>query len=192
MSCVRPDRMDLYLEGELRGAERREVEGHLAACPACLRILEDRRVLAQAFSSLPPIDIPEGFAAAILAKLPAERRPASGWLAALATGIALLLVGLVGYHVIAGKSVAEVLVSMGRSLVGFISLAVPFVAKLLKLVPVFIALARDLGTTLLRGLGFVSSLLRPEVVGLILALGLGLSLLLVFGVKKIVSLGEKS
>ena len=34
-----------FLDGELADAERREVEGHLAECPACSAIIEEQRQL---------------------------------------------------------------------------------------------------------------------------------------------------
>lgn len=191
MSCFRPDRMDLYLDGELVEAERREFEEHLALCPACRRALEDRRTLDQAFSSLPPIEVPPDFAAAILARLPEDRR-AFGWFASIVTGTALLFAGLLGYHILTGESLLGILMSVGRSVIGFIGLAVPLIAKVLELVRVFLKLTGDLGAALIKGLGILSSLLRPEIIGFTLLLGLALSLLLVLGVKKIVSLGEKS
>jgi predicted anti-sigma-YlaC factor YlaD len=191
MSCLRPDRMDLFLEGELDGPERCDVEGHLAACPACRRVLEERRVLSLAVAGLPAIEVPSDFARAVMDRLPTERRPAFGWLASAATGTALFLAGLLGYHLLTGESLAGVLVSVGRSVIGFVSLVIPILAKVFKLVRVFIKVVADLGTALLKGLGVLASLLRPEILGLVLALGLVLFFLVFFGVRKIVSLGEK-
>ena len=190
MSCLRPDRMGLYLEGELSGPERREFEEHLAACPGCARTLEDRRALDLVFSSLPPIEVPPGFSASVLARLPGKPRFAFGRLAAVVTGTGLLLAGLLGAHLLTGESLAEVLVSFGRSVIGFASLAVPFVAKVFKVLQVFVKLAGDLGAALVKGLGVLSSLLSPEAIGAALLLGLAISLLLIFGVRKIASLGE--
>jgi predicted anti-sigma-YlaC factor YlaD len=190
MSCLRPDRLALYLEGELSGPERREFEEHLAVCPACSRALEDRRALDLAFSSLPPIEVPPDFVTAVLARLPGRPRPVFGWLTAVVTGTAMLLAGLLGYHLITGESVVQVMLSVGRFILGFVSLAVPFVAKVFKVFQVFLKLAAELGASLVKGLGVLSSLLSPEAIGAALLLGLAMSLLLVFGVKKIASLGE--
>jgi anti-sigma factor RsiW len=182
--------MDLYLEGELSEPERREFEEHLAVCPGCAGKLEDRRALDLAFSSLPPIDVPRDFAAAVLARLPDIPRPAFGWLPSVVTGTALLLAGLLGYHLITGESVVQVMLSVGRFILGIVSLAVPFVAKVFKVLQVFVKLAGDLGAALVKGLGVLSSLLSPEAIGAALLLGLAMSVLLVFGIRKIASLGE--
>jgi hypothetical protein len=182
--------MDLYLEEELSEPERREFEEHLAICPGCAGTLEDRRVLNLAFSSLPPIKVPLDFSASVLSRLPEQARFAFGWLAAVMTGTGLLLAGLLGAHLLTGESLADVLVTLGRSAIGTVSLAIPFVAKIFKTLQVFLKLAGDLGVALVKHLGVLSSLLTPEAIGVVLVLGLAVSLLLVFGVRKIASLGE--
>lgn len=192
MTCLRPDRMDLYLEGELDEAERRELEAHLDACPACRRSLEDRQALNMAVAGLPPFDIPPDFAATVLSRLPAGERPAPGWLAPVVTGTSILLAGLLGAHLLTGESLADVLVSLGRSVIGFLSLALPLFAKALELARVFIKLAGEMGTAVLKALGGLTSLLRPQILSFIVVLAIVLSFLVLFGVKKIVSLGERS
>lgn len=192
MTCLRPDRMDLYLEGELDKAECRELEAHLGACPACRRLLEDRRALNMAVAGLPPIDIPPDFAAAVLSRLPAGERRAPGWLAPVATGTAILLTGLLGAYLLTGESLADVLVSLGRSVIDFLGLAVPLFAKTLELARVLVKLSGEMSAAVLKALGALSSLLRLQVLGLGLALAIILSFLVLFGVKKIVSLGERS
>jgi anti-sigma factor RsiW len=192
MSCLRPDTMDLYLEGALSESERRGFDEHLGVCPACRRALEDRRALNLAFSSLPPIEVPPGFAAAVLARLPEEPRSAFGWLVSVATGTGVFLAGLLGYYLLTGESLAGVLISAGRGVLGFLSLAAPFLVKVFKVLQVFLALAGDFARALVKGLGVVSSLVSPEAIGLALLLGLTLALLLAVGVRKIVTHGERS
>lgn len=192
MSCHRPDRMGLYLEDALPESERREFEEHLGACPACRRALEDRRALDLAFSSLPPIEVPPDFAAAVLARLPDEPISVFGWLVSVVTGMGVFLAGLLGYYLLTGESLAGILISAGRGVLGFISLAAPLLAKIFKVLQVVAALAVEMAKALVKGLGVVSSLFSPEVIGLGLVLGLALTLLLAAGVRKIVTQGERS
>lgn len=50
------DRLSTYLDGELEGAGRAEVEAHLAVCPDCAFLLEAMRDARGALAALPEID----------------------------------------------------------------------------------------------------------------------------------------
>jgi anti-sigma factor RsiW len=57
MTCERIEELlSAYLEGELSGAEKREVEAHLAGCPSCAELLSFLRETQGALSSLPEIE----------------------------------------------------------------------------------------------------------------------------------------
>jgi hypothetical protein len=191
MSCPNPGRMELYLEGALPAPERAEFERHLDACPACRLELEDRRLLGQALASLPPIDVPEGFAEAVMARIPRARRTGLGWVSATVVGIGVVLAMLLAYHLASGESLAEVLGAVGRAVAGVFGLLVPLAAKAFMLGRVLIELIKDVGAALLRGLGILSPLIRPELIGAILILGSALFLVAILGLRKIVSLGER-
>ncbi len=192
MSCLRPDRMDLYLEGELEAAERREFEAHLGRCPACREAIEDRRAFERAASSLAAIEVPPGFAAAVMARLPAGRRRALGGLVVSLSIAGALLAGLIGYRLVTGESLAGALIAVGRFLAGLAGAVVTWLAKAIGLVGVLLDVAADFGKVVWNGLGVLGSVYRPEVIGAILVLAFGLSVLVLFGVKKIVSLGERT
>jgi anti-sigma factor RsiW len=191
MTCIRPDWMDLYLEGGLAEAERRELEDHFGRCPDCRRALKERRLFERAASSLPAIEIPPGFAQAILDRLPPSRAAAFGWLASGVTGFLALLTALLGYYLSTGESLLDILDAMGRSVLTFVGLAVPLFAKVLSVGRVFVRLAGDLGTALARGLTALSFPLGPQFLAAGLFLGIVLSALAVLGLKKILSPGEK-
>jgi hypothetical protein len=191
MSCLRPDRMNLYLEDELSGAERAEFERHLAACPACRLELEDRRLLGLALTELPPIEVPESFVEAVMARLP--RAPRSGISRVLApvTATAAVLAAFLGYHLATGESLIDLLGAAGRAIASFVGLAVPLGAKVFMALRILLELVKTLGTALLRGLGILAPFLRPEVISIAFVLGLALFAVVVLGLKKIVSLGER-
>lgn len=191
MSCPRPGLMDLYIEGELGDNERREFEAHLAACPACRRDLDDRRLLARAWSSLPPIAIPNDFAQLVMDRLPRTSRVRFGRLVSAVTGAAALLTALLGYYLATGESLADILGGVWRLVTGFFGLLVPLAAKLFMLLRLLGGLVGDFGTSALHGLGVLSPLLRPEVIGAVLVLGSILVLLAALGLRKIVTLGER-
>lgn len=88
-----------YLDGELVGDERRNVEAHLRACAACRRAHDNELALAAAIrQAVPSPPVPEQLerrVARLVAEEAGSRRRA--WLAAgLAAGLTLLTIGLVG------------------------------------------------------------------------------------------------
>jgi len=191
MSCLRPDLMDLYLEGELDKDGRRNFEAHLDSCPPCREALENRRLFERAISSLPPLEVPPGFAAAVMARLPAERRHAFGRLAALLTGSSVLLAALLGYHAITGEGLVEILVSAGRSVAGLAGLVISLAAKVFGMLSVLLDVAADLGQVLWKGLAVLAAVLRPEILSIAALLGFSLFVLVFLGLRKITSLGER-
>ena len=181
----------LYLEEELDPAERRGLEAHLEACPACGEALAERRLLHEAFTSLPPLEVPPDFALSVMDRIPAADEKA-GWLAPLASGMAALVVGLLGFYILTGESLSDILVSVSRSLSSGIGRLLPLFAKMLKVGGLLLDLAS--GFVMMLGKGLVAFLnsLGPEGIGLILGLGLLLTLVLFFGAKRLLSLGEKT
>lgn len=84
------EHLSALLDGELGGAERAEVDGHLAACPECRNRLEGLRAAADALAILGPVAAPRtlgrGLVRRTLAGVPArglgfDRRGSRRWAA---------------------------------------------------------------------------------------------------------------
>ena len=127
----------------------------------------------------------------VMDRLPAPGRLAFGWVAALLVGVCATLAALLGTNLVSGESLANVLVSLNRSLLSIASLVLPFLAKAAKLIGLAAKLVYSLAVALMKGMEILSSFIRPEVLGLFLAAGIFLSFLFVLGVKRILSVGEK-
>lgn len=177
MRCLAPETIYAYLDGDLPEEERSAFEAHLTACGSCRTAVERRRLIAEAASALPPLPVPDGFAAAIAARLalaparrPLWRRPLA-W--AAASG-ALVLTGA-GIMVLTRTAVPDVLPAAahalwagGRELVGFLAKAAAYAAVAAKV-------AFRLATQLLEGLRALSSFIGPEarIAALAVALMMG-------------------
>jgi len=117
MGCLTAERIYGYLDGALPPAERASVESHLGRCPACREAFETRRRVVEAASSLPEIDVPDGFVEAVMSRLesipgpvPAKAPPGlAAWLAAAAAGVLVLGGTYVLAAVLAGQSLAQAL-----------------------------------------------------------------------------------
>jgi hypothetical protein len=105
--------------------------------------------------------------------------------------VASLLIGLLGFYLFTGQSLAEVLTSAGRSVMETVGLAVPVLAKMARLCGLILRAIPAGASAMLKGLGVASGFLSPAVLGLLLASGCALSFFFIVGMKKILVVGEK-
>lgn len=103
--------LSLYVEGDLTGEEREEVEAHLSQCEECAREVRSLRRMRKALGGLAEVDVPLGFRDAVwrtidaepawrtwlrrIVLLPPRRFPIEG----LAAASALVLIVAVSYLV---------------------------------------------------------------------------------------------
>jgi anti-sigma factor RsiW len=187
--CSGLDRIDLYLEGEIDAEERRAFEAHLESCPGCRAVLEGRRVFLEALSGLPPVEVPAGFAQAVMSRIPLKPRRRFGW-AALGVGTAALSTALLVLYLITGMSAGNVLVSAGSWVFGSFGRTVPVFAKAVTALGVFLDLAAAALTGLAKWLTVVAGAISPEAAaGIVAAIGI-VTLAVVFGMKRIFTAGD--
>lgn len=192
-ACPRPRDLALYLEGELNPYEARKIEEHAERCPACREDLEGRRLLHEAFTSLSPFEVPEGFAASVMERLPEpERAGTAGWLAPLAAASASLAVALLGFYFFTGQSLSDVLVAFNRLCGSALARFAPLAVKTLKLGALLLRIATDIVSLAMTGLLTFARAAGPAGVAAALGLGAALILLAVFGARRLLSIGERT
>jgi anti-sigma factor RsiW len=86
MSCLKIADIYAYLEGDLAPGQRDQSEKHLSGCPRCRAAVEERRLLGEAFSGLPPLDLPADFTERVMAAVAPARRLLPAWLIILLSG----------------------------------------------------------------------------------------------------------
>ena len=64
-----------YLENETTAEETAAIEKHLAGCAACREELEAQKAIMDTLQNLPDEELPEGYHAELMQKLPAEAAP---------------------------------------------------------------------------------------------------------------------
>ena len=190
--CPRPEDLYLYLEGELGPYQARTLEEHLERCAACRGRLAERRLLHEAFISLPPFEVPPDFALSVMDSLPEPAEGKAGWLAPLIAGTTSLVVGLLGFYLLTGESLSDVLVAISRFFGSAAGRFLPLLAKTFKIGGLLLKVAADVVSMFFAGLGAFSRSLGPQGIGLILGLGFLMSLFIFFGAKRLLSLGEKT
>jgi len=189
--CRNVETLYLYLEGELDPADARGLEAHLASCQACRDALAERRLLHEAFTSLPALEVPADFALSVMDRIPETAEPKAGWLAGLASASIALVTCLLGFFLLTGQNLSDVLIACSRSLDSGFGHLLPLLVKLWKLGGIILRITMDLVLTLGKGAGFVSDLLGPGLLGGILVLGVFMILLLLYGARRLLSLGEQ-
>jgi hypothetical protein len=188
--CPRPEDLYLYLEGELGPYEAAKLEEHLECCAGCRQALAERRLLHEAFTTLPPFEVPAGFARSVMESLPEpETRPAV-WLGPIAASMTALAVGLVGFSFFTGLSVFDMLVALNGFLGQVAGRVLPAAVKLIKAAGVVLKVAGDLIVASLSGLTTVIRMLGPQgliLVFCVVALLVGLA---VAGARRFLNQGE--
>ncbi len=188
---IRPEDLYLYLEGELGAFDAEHLEEHLEECAACREALAGRRVLHEAFTSLPPFEVPSGFAASVMDSLPEPEAPRIAWLAPLIAGAAALGIGLVGFYAFAGTSLVDLLVAFNRFWSAILGQVLPLAIKTFKLGGLLSRVMGDLLGTALQGFATFARILGPA--GTIVVLGLAfllLSFLVLWGARRVLNQGE--
>jgi anti-sigma factor RsiW len=80
MSCGRMEKQMMpYVDGRLKISEQREVETHLAACPACRLRVNEFRAVSGLLDELPQIEPSSAFDARVRARVAAEPVKQSWW-----------------------------------------------------------------------------------------------------------------
>ena len=189
-TCPRPENLYLYLEGELGPYDARKLEEHIECCAACRDALDERRLLHDAFTSLPPFDVPADFARSVMDSLPEPEITKAGWIAPLIAATTALMVGLFGFFLFTGQSVFEVLIAANRFFGSVVAQVTPLVVKTLKVGNVILKVAGDLVTMGFSGLSTFSRVLGLQGIALVLGLGALLSLLAYFGARRFLHQGE--
>ena len=191
-TCPRPENLYLYLEGELGPYDAAKLEEHIEGCAACRDALAERRVLHEAFTGLPPFEVPEDFARSVMDNLPEPEVRKAGWLAPLIAAVSALSVGLLGFNLFTGTSVLEVLVAVNGFFGSALARVAPLLAKTLKLLNVLLQVAVDLVRLGFSALTTLSRVLGPQGIALVFGLGALLTILAVFGARRFLHQGEHS
>jgi predicted anti-sigma-YlaC factor YlaD len=160
---LRPDEIDLLLEGAAEPVEAARMEAHLASCAACDAVREERKAFLEVIDGLPDLEVPPDLAATIVARAFPRRSRLWAGLAALAGGSALFVFGGLAYVLATGGNLAGLLLGAGKASWGAsrdFSLAL---VKLTKLAVLSLTLLARYAQDLLKTTDRLGSMISPEV-----------------------------
>lgn len=190
--CPRSELLVRFLEGDLDARERRALEAHLGTCPACRERLEDWRVLEEAASSLPPVEVPPGFAESVMDAVACAEEARRRWLGPIAAAFSTLVVSLLGFFLFTGTSLPGVLVAALRSAGSALGRFVPLAIKMLKVADILRHAVLGLLSALAESLAALTGTVGPARLAFGIGLGALLLLALYLGAKGLVSEGERT
>ncbi len=189
MSCLTISDLYDYLEEGLSPERMNETSEHLRSCRRCRRAVEERKLIAEAASSLPPFEVPEDFPERVMSRISRPRVPGSGWLIGLISGSSLLT--LISVLLIAsGRNALEFFKGASQTFWESAKNAAVFTAKLASLVSIIGRTLRSLLEAGGKSLSVLTSLLHPGVQIFILVLALGILASLFYGLRKKLSIGD--
>jgi len=191
-TCPRPEHLYLYLEGELGPYDARKLEEHVERCAACRDALAERRLLHEAFTTLPPFEVPEGFARSVMERLPEPAEAPARLSGPVAAATAALSIGLLGFYLFTGTSVFEILVAVNGFFGSALARVAPLLVKTLKLLNVLLDVVGGLVRLGIDGLTTFARILGPQGIALGLGLGALLTALAVFGARRFLHAGDPS
>ncbi len=189
MSCLKIRDLYDFLEGGLSPRQAGRIEEHLRVCRKCRQAAEERRLIAEAASSLPSIEVPEDFAARVMSRIaPAgARKPV--WLVGLAAVTSILTL-ISAILIASGKSALEFLGGASHAFWEFVKSAAVLVAKLAAVLPILGKILRSLFEAGSKSLNVLTSLVHPGLQVFIVLLALGVLATLFLGMRKKLSIGD--
>lgn len=191
MSCLKIADIYAYLEEELPAGQREKIERHLSDCPRCREAVEERKLLAEAASALPDLDIPADFTERVMAKIAPVRRRLPVWLIAFAAGFSSLTLLSILAVISEGRNLLTLWTSLSHSLWGYAKNAVVLMAKLITVLSAAGKVLSSLFHPIYKGFSLLTSLISPAAQIFIMTLTLVLFITLFYFLRKKFMLGEK-
>lgn len=184
MRHLAPVEIHEALEGLRTADDVREFERHAAACPACARAWEDAGRFREAAARLPNLPLPDGFAAAIMARLGPARPAGIAWPVAAVAGMAVFSLGLLAYVLATGRSLVGLWAGLHASFFQALKSGALVTGKLLRLASLSLDLLGGLARRGAEGLAVASSFVSPEGLAALTVLVLAGAAVLALGLRR--------
>lgn len=191
MSCLKIVEIYAYLDGESPADQREKIERHLSACPKCREAVEERKLLTEAASSLPSLDIPTDFTGRVMAKIAPAKRHLPVWLIAFAAGLSSLVLLLIIVAISGGKYLLSLLTTLNHSMWEYAKNVAVFIAKLVTILSLAGKVLSLLTQPFYKGLTLLTTLISPGVQIFIITLTLVLFITFFYVLRKKFMMGEK-
>jgi hypothetical protein len=168
------------------------MEGHLASCPACRAVREERKAFLEALSGLPDLEVPPDLTARIMARAFPRKARLSRRLVAVAAATSLFVFGGLAYVLATGGNLSGLLLGAGKASWGAARDFSLFLFKLIKLAVLSFTLFARISAELIEAMGRLGSMISPEVYAACLFVTLAAATACFLGLRRKFADGENS
>lgn len=191
MNCPPVHQIYLFLEHEMHPSEALRFEKHLFQCPGCREAVAERRILLQAYESLPPLQPPPDFTNMVMSRIFPQKISWKKNLLTATAGSSVIFIALLFVFLRSGQNLFDFLVSLNQSTLNMTKNITVLGAKFIKITSLIVSIIYQFAGFLLSGLIRLTTILSIEsqIIGSLITLIL--TCILLYSVKKRFLVGEK-
>jgi len=191
MKCLKPSEMYLYLEEELPEQRKAEIKAHLKACPKCRKSLEERRVMCQAITKIPPYKAPPEFSSQVMSHIKPIRSAFPEWIQAVGAAVFFISVLSLMFSAFTRQGLTEFLTKLFQSIINSAQEILVVFVKFMKALSIFINLSLQLIGLITKHIFTLVPAVSPEIQLFTLLFSLLMALVILYSLKQKIILGDK-
>jgi hypothetical protein len=192
MKCLSVEQIYLYIENELSPAQNREIKEHLAICQKCRDAFEERKLLDRAAKSLPLWELPPEFTRQVMARISPVKTLPSAWIKTATAALASISVALLVVYLATGQNLSTLVFGLNHSLWNYVRNFLPALLKIFKLASLIFEVIQQFAGYLLKLFSWLKALTTFQVQLTISIIGVISIAIFIYGIKRIVLIGEKT
>jgi len=192
MKCLSIEQIYLYIEKELSPARNREIKEHLDICQKCRNAFEERKLLVKAAKSLPLWETPPEFTRQVMARINPVKILPSAWIKAAAAALASISVTLLVMYLATGQNLSTLVLGLNHSLWNYVRNFLPVLLKLFKVASLIFGVIQQFTGYLLKAFSWLKALTSLQIQLTISIIAVISIAILIYGIKRMILVGEKT
>lgn len=191
MKCLNLEQIYLYIEKELSQARNREIKEHLAICQKCRNAFEERNLLVKAAKSLPLWETPPEFTRQVMTRIGRVKALPSAWIKTAVAALTSISVSLLIIYLATGQNLSTLVFGLNHSLWNYVRNFLPALLKLFKLASLIFGVIQQFAGYLLKAFSWLKALTSFQFQLTLSIIAVILIAILIYGIKRIILIGEK-
>jgi predicted anti-sigma-YlaC factor YlaD len=192
MKCLSIEQIYLYIEKELSPAQSREIKEHLATCQKCRNAFEERKLLVKAAKGLSLWETPPEFTRQVMARIGQAKILPSAWIKGAAAALASTSIMLLVIYLVTGQNLSTLVFGLNHSLWNYVRNFLPALLKIFKLASLIFGVIQQFTGYLLKAFSWLKALTSFQIQLTISIIAVISIAILIYGIKRIILIGEKT